>query len=84
MVIPAIVFYLVALVIILVFLYYAWKLFKELIINTVLGLIILAVGYYLLGIEFNSLPMWLAILISAVFGVPGALIILILGFFGII
>ena len=84
MVIPAIVFYLVVLVIILVFLYYAWKLFKELIINTVLGLIILAVGYYLLGIEFNSLPMWLAILISAVFGVPGALIILILGFFGII
>ncbi|MFW6384687.1 MAG: hypothetical protein ACOCY7_00965 [Halodesulfurarchaeum sp.] len=54
---------------------------KPFIWNAVIGLIVLLLGSYL-GIGVNIT--WLAILVVAIGGIPGALLVLILGNIGII
>ena len=72
--------YIVAGIILLVFLYIAWKVAKKLIVNSIIGLIILGV-LYLMGVKF--IHWFLVFVITVIFGIPGILVVLILQFFGI-
>ena len=72
--------YIVAGIILLVFLYIAWKVAKKLIVNSIIGLIILGV-LYLMGVKF--IHWFLVFVITVIFGIPGILVVLILQFFGV-
>ncbi len=56
--------------------YYFLKTAKHLIVNTILGLVILAIGniVFKLGIAYE----WKALLVCAIGGVPGAVLVILL------
>ncbi len=67
-------------VVILAVLYLAIKVAKYLIVNTILGLIILILAHFI-GI---AVPIdWMTLLISAIAGIPGAILVVILYLLGI-
>lgn len=67
-------------VVILAVLYLAIKVAKYLIVNTILGLIILIFAH-VIGI---AVPIdWMTLLISAIAGIPGAILVVILYLLGI-
>ena len=69
--------YIIAAVILLVFLYIAWKITKKLIINSIIGLILLGILYFIYGATYFA--NWLAVfVITVIFGIPGILVILVL------
>lgn len=53
---------------------------KQIIVNSVLGLIAWALLYYVLGVKLNF---WLSLIVSLVFGLAGIGVLLILKFFGV-
>ena len=61
--------------------YYVLKTAKYLIVNTIMGLILLAVGnvVFNLGIPYTSM----ALLVCALGGIPGAILVILLHVFGI-
>lgn len=68
----------VILLILLVFLYIAWRIAKKLFFNSILGLIILGI-LYAIGVEFEN---WLAVfVVTVLFGIPGILVVLVLKYF---
>ncbi len=61
-----------------------WKVLKtvkNMVINTIMGLIVLVIGNLVLGLEIAY--DWIVILICAIAGVVGALLIIALSYFGI-
>lgn len=71
---------LIAALIILVALYLVIKLAKYLVINTILGLLILLLAHFLgIGVPIN----WVNLIISALAGIPGAILVILLYVFGI-
>lgn len=61
-----------------------WKVLKtvkNMVINTIMGLIVLVIGNLILGLEIAY--DWIVILICAIAGVVGALLIIALSYFGI-
>ena len=61
-----------------------WKVLKSvknMLINTIMGLIVLVIGNLVLGLEIAY--DWIVILICAIAGVVGALLIIALSYFGI-
>ncbi|MCQ1534545.1 transcriptional regulator [Methanosarcina sp. KYL-1] len=62
-------------------LYKALKTATNLAINAVLGIVILIIAKFLLGIEIAIT--WLVILVCAIGGVVGALLVIALNYFGI-
>jgi hypothetical protein len=66
--------------------FYFLKVVKYLIVNSVIGLILLFVSKFLIGaldLGFNIDINLVSILICAIGGVPGVLIVVLLGFLGI-
>ena len=61
--------------------YYILKSAKELIVNTILGLILLAVAniFFKLGIAYSPL----ALLVCAIGGIPGAILVILLHELGV-
>ncbi|MFB6114002.1 MAG: pro-sigmaK processing inhibitor BofA family protein [Halodesulfurarchaeum sp.] len=57
------------------------KVVKPFIVNAVIGLVVLAIAGFL-GFGVNIT--WVAVLIVAIGGIPGALLVLLLGHFGIL
>ena len=67
-------------VVILAVLYLAIKVAKYLIVNTILGLIILILAHIIgVAVPIN----WMTLLISAIAGIPGAILVVILYLLGI-
>jgi hypothetical protein len=63
--------------------YYFFKVVKYLIVNSIVGLILLFISNFLLGmlnIGFSVDINWVSILICAVGGIPGVIIVILLGF----
>lgn len=61
-----------------------WKVLKtvkNMVINTIMGLIVLVIGNLVLGLEIAY--DWIVILICAIAGVVGALLIIALSYFGV-
>ena len=69
-----------AVIVMVIVLYYLFKAAKYLIINSILGLIILFAANTLFGLKIAY--SWLNILICAIGGVIGAVIVIILNLFG--
>jgi|GEM_PF-4993757 len=60
--------------------YLVTKIAKYLVANTILGLLILVIVSFLgLGVPIN----WMTLIISAVAGIPGAILVILLYLFGI-
>ncbi|MBE0521472.1 MAG: pro-sigmaK processing inhibitor BofA family protein [Candidatus Methanoperedenaceae archaeon] len=72
---------LVAAVLAVIAVYYFLKTVKHLIVNTILGLIILVLSQYVFNVGLEITP--IVILICAIGGVPGALLVLLLHMMGI-
>jgi len=71
---------LIAALIILGALYLVIKIAKYLVVNTILGLLILIIANFLgLGVPIN----WTTLIISAIAGIPGAILVILLYLFGI-
>lgn len=63
--------------------YYFFKVVKYLVVNSIVGLILLFISNFLLGmlnIGFSVDINWVSILICAVGGIPGVIIVILLGF----
>jgi len=63
--------------------YYFFKVVKYLVVNSIVGLILLFISNFLLGmlnISFSVDINWVSILICAVGGIPGVIIVILLGF----
>ncbi len=69
-----------AAVILLILVYIVWKIAQKLIINSIIGLIILGILYFL---EVKFTHLLLVFVITVIFGIPGILVVLFLKFFGI-
>jgi len=69
-----------AVIVMVIVVYYLFKAAKYLIVNSILGLIILFAANTLFGLEIAY--SWLNILICAIGGVIGAVIVIILSLFG--
>lgn len=69
-----------AVIVMVIVLYYLFKAAKYLIVNSILGLIILFAANTLFGLKIAY--SWLNILICAIGGVIGAVIVIILNLFG--
>ena len=66
--------------------YYIFKVVKYLIVNSIVGLILLFISNFVLGMlnmGFSVEINWLSILICAVGGIPGVIIVILLGFFNV-
>lgn len=61
--------------------YYVLKSAKHLIVNTILGLILLAAGNVVFNFNIPYTP--IAILVCALGGIPGAVLVILLHFLGI-
>ncbi|MCX9014393.1 MAG: pro-sigmaK processing inhibitor BofA family protein [Candidatus Methanoperedens sp.] len=72
---------LLAAVLAVIAVYYFLKTVKHLIVNTVLGLIILALSKFVFGMGIKITTT--VILISAIGGVPGALLVILLHLMGV-
>ena len=73
-------FILFAVIVLVIVLYYLFKAAKYLIVNSILGLIILFAANTLFGLKIAY--SWLNILICAIGGVIGAVIVILLNLFG--
>jgi len=73
-------FILFAVIVLVIVLYYLFKAAKYLIVNSILGLIILFAANALFGLKIAY--SWLNILICAIGGVIGAVIVILLNLFG--
>ena len=69
-----------AVIVMVIVLYYLFKAAKYLIVNSILGLIILFAANTLFGLKIAY--SWLSILICAIGGVLGAVIVILLNLFG--
>ena len=66
--------------------YYFFKVVKYLIVNSIVGLILLFISNFLLGMlnmGFSVDINWVSILICAVGGIPGVIIVILLGFLNV-
>lgn len=66
--------------------YYFLKVVKYLIVNSVIGIILLLVSNLVIGmmdLGFSVDINWVSILICAIAGIPGVIIVILLGFLGI-
>jgi hypothetical protein len=66
--------------------YYIFKVVKYLIVNSIVGLILLFISNFVLGMlnmGFSVEINWLSILICAVGGIPGVIIVILLGLFNV-
>ena len=66
--------------------YYIFKVVKYLIVNSIVGLILLFISNFVLGMlnmGFSVEINWLSILICAVGGIPGVIIVILLGFLNV-
>ena len=73
-------FILFAVIVMVIVLYYLFRVAKYLIVNSILGLIILFAANTLFGLKIAY--SWLNILICAIGGVLGAVIVILLNLFG--
>ena len=74
----------VILIVALIAAFLLWKVLKtakNMVINTILGLIVLVLANLVLGLEIAY--SWIVILICAIAGVVGALLIIVLNYLGI-
>ncbi len=75
----------IILIVAIVAAYLLWKVLKtvkNMVINTILGLIVLVVANLVLGLEIAY--SWVVILACAIAGVVGALLIIVLNYLGIV
>lgn len=72
---------LIVAIIVAILLWKVLKTVKNMVINTIMGLIVLVIGNMVLGLEIAY--DWIVILICAIAGVVGALLIIALSYFGI-
>ncbi|MBC2697757.1 MAG: hypothetical protein HF976_13080 [ANME-2 cluster archaeon] len=66
--------------------YYFFKVVKYLVVNSIVGLILLFISNFLLGMlnmGFSVDINWVSILICAVGGIPGVIIVILLGFLNV-
>jgi hypothetical protein len=66
--------------------YYFFKVVKYLVVNSIVGLILLFISNFVLGIlnmGFSVEINWISILICAVGGIPGVIIVILLGFLNV-
>ena len=66
--------------------YYFFKVLKYLVVNSIVGLIILFISNFLLGMSNMSFSVdinWVSILICAIGGIPGVIIVILLGFLNV-
>ncbi|MCL7415610.1 MAG: pro-sigmaK processing inhibitor BofA family protein [ANME-2 cluster archaeon] len=66
--------------------YYVLKVMKYLIVNSVVGLILLFISNFVIGIldmGFSVDINWVSIMICALGGIPGVIIVILLGFLGV-
>ncbi|MCL7413520.1 MAG: pro-sigmaK processing inhibitor BofA family protein [ANME-2 cluster archaeon] len=66
--------------------YYVLKVIKYLVVNSVVGLILLFISNFLinmLGLGFSVDINWVSVMICALGGIPGVIIVILLGFFNI-
>ncbi|MFW5965796.1 MAG: pro-sigmaK processing inhibitor BofA family protein [Halodesulfurarchaeum sp.] len=72
---------LVAVAVAVIVLYVLLRAIKPFVINAVLGLLVLAVAGFL-GVEVAITP--IVVLVVAIAGIPGALLVLLLSYFGVL
>ena len=66
--------------------YYFFKVVKYLVVNSIVGLILLFISNFLLGMlnmGFSVDINWVSILICAIGGIPGVIIVILLGFLNV-
>jgi len=66
--------------------YYVLKVIKYLIVNSIIGLILLFISNFVIGmldLGFSVDINWVSILICALGGIPGVIIVILLGFLNI-
>ena len=66
--------------------YYSLKVLKYLVVNSIVGLILLFISNFILGMlnmGFSVDVNWVSILICAVGGIPGVIIVILLGLFNV-
>ena len=66
--------------------YYFFKVVKYLVVNSIVGLILLFISNFVIGMlnmGFSVEINWLSILICAVGGIPGVIIVILLGLFNV-
>ena len=66
--------------------YYFFKVLKYLVVNSIVGLILLFISNFLLGMFNMSFSVdinWVSILICAIGGIPGVIIVILLGFLNV-
>lgn len=72
---------LIVAIIVALILWKVLKTIKNMVINTVLGLVVLVVANMVLGL--NIAYTWVVILVCAIAGIVGALLIIVLNYFGV-
>ena len=66
--------------------YYFFKVLKYLVVNSIVGLILLFISNFILemlNMGFSVEINWVSVLICAVGGIPGVIIVILLGFLGV-
>jgi len=66
--------------------YYFFKIVKYLVVNSIVGLILLFISNFVIGmlnIGFSVDINWVSILICAIGGIPGVIIVILLGFLNV-
>jgi len=66
--------------------YYFFKVVKYLVVNSIIGLILLFISNFVIGmlnIGFSVDINWVSILICAIGGIPGVIIVILLGFLNV-
>ena len=66
--------------------YYFFKVVKYLVVNSIVGLILLFISNFVIGMlnmGFSVEINWVSILICAVRGIPGVIIVILLGFLNV-
>ncbi|MCD4766397.1 MAG: pro-sigmaK processing inhibitor BofA family protein [Methanosarcinales archaeon] len=66
--------------------YYFFKVVKYLVVNSIVGLILLFISNFVIGmlnIGFSVDINWVSILICAIGGIPGVIIVILLGFLNV-
>ncbi len=66
--------------------YYFFKVVKYLVVNSIVGLILLFISNFVIGMlnmGFSVEINWLSILICAIGGIPGVIIVILLGFLNV-
>ena len=66
--------------------YYILRVVKYLIVNSIMGLILLFIAKFVIemfGLGFSLDINWVSVLICAIGGIPGVIIVIVLGYLGI-